>query len=161
MILDQEGVDYAAYGKLPIAELRAREAAVDSQTAARANDRFNKTEKDVATPHDMTRLLEKIYRGQIVDRSSSDEIIEFMDHSMIGQTRIPGALPDGTRVVHKTGSIGGTTNDTGIVYLPDGNHLLITVMMRDAKAPTADRERVIADVSKYAFDYFLFNPTGK
>jgi len=161
MILDQEGVDYAAYGKLPIAEIRAREAAVDSQTAARANDRFNKTEKDVATPHDMTRLLEKIYRGQIVDRSSSDEIIEFMNHSMIGQTRIPGGLPDGTRVVHKTGSIGGTTNDTGIVYLPDGNHLLITVMMRDAKAPTADRERVIADVSKYAYDYFLFNPAGK
>jgi beta-lactamase class A len=161
MILDQEGVDYAAYGKLPIAEIRAREAAVDSLAATRANDRFNKTEKDVASPHDMTRLLEKIVRGQIVDRASSDEIIEFMNHSMIGQTRIPGALPEGTRVVHKTGSIGGTTNDTGIVFLPDGNHLLITVMTRDAKAPTADRERVIADVAKYAYDYFLFNPTGK
>lgn len=158
MILDQEGVDYSAYGKLPLAELRAREAAIDSQTAARANDRFNKTEKDVASPRDMTRLLEKIMRGQIVDRGSSDEIIEFMSHSMIGQARIPAALPDGTRVVHKTGSIGGTTNDTGIVFLPDGNHLLITVMTRDAKAPAAERERVIADVSKFAYDYFLFNP---
>ena len=134
---------------------------MDSQAAARANDRFNKTEKDVASPRDMTRLLEKIVRGQIVDRASSDEIIEFMNHSMIGQARIPGALPDATRVVHKTGSIGGTTNDTGIVFLPDGNHLLITVMTRDAKAPTADRERVIADVAKYAYDYFLFNPAGK
>jgi beta-lactamase class A len=161
MILDQEGVDYAVYGKLPIAEIRAREAGVDAQTAARANDRFNKTDKDVASPHDMTRLLEKIVRGQIVDRSSSDEMIEFMNHSMIGQARIPGALPDGTRVVHKTGSIGGTSNDTGIVFLPDGNHLLITVMMRDAKAPTAERERVIADVARYAYDYFLFSPAGK
>ncbi|HEY2382186.1 MAG TPA: serine hydrolase [Terriglobia bacterium] len=161
MILDQEGVDYAAYGKLPIAELRAREASVDAQTAARANDRFNKTEKDVASPHDMTRLLEKIVRGQIVDRASSDEIIEFMNHSMIGQARIPAALPDGTRVVHKTGSIGNTSNDTGIIFLPDGNHLLITVMMRDARAPTAERERVIAEIAKYAYDYFLFNPTGK
>ncbi|HLH30671.1 MAG TPA: serine hydrolase, partial [Terriglobia bacterium] len=87
MILDQEGVDYATYGKLPIDELRAKEAAVDGQTAARANDRFNKTEKDVATPHDLTRLLEKIVRGQIVDREASDEILEFMNHSMIGQTR--------------------------------------------------------------------------
>ena len=161
MILDQEGVDYAAYGKLPIAELRLREEAVDAQTAARANERFNKTEKDVASPHDMNRLLEKIYRGQIVDRASSDQMMEFMNHSMIGQTRIPGALPEGTRVVHKTGSISGSTNDTGIVYLPDGNHLFITVMMRDARAATADRERVIADVAKYAYDYFLFNPTGK
>jgi beta-lactamase class A len=161
MILDQEGVDYATYGKLPLAELRLREEAVDAQAAARANERFNKTEKDVATPHDMNRLLEKIFRGQIVDRAASDQIIEFMNHSMIGQTRIPAALPEGTRVVHKTGSISGSSNDTGIVFLPDGNHLLITIMMRDAKASTADRERVIADISKYAYDYFLFNPTGK
>jgi beta-lactamase class A len=161
MILDQEGVDYATYGKLPLAELRLREEAVDAQAAARANERFNKTEKDVATPHDMNRLLEKIFRGQIVDRAASDQIIEFMNHSMIGQTRIPAALPEGTRVVHKTGSISGSSNDTGIVFLPDGNHLLITIMMRDAKASTADRERVIADISKYSYDYFLFNPTGK
>jgi beta-lactamase class A len=161
MILDQEGVDYATYGKLPLAELRLREEAIDAQTAARANEKFNKTEKDVGSPHDMNRLMEKIFRGQIVDRASSDQIIEFMSHSMIGQTRIPAALPEGTRVVHKTGSISGSTNDTGIVYLPDGNHLLITIMMRDAKASTLDRERVIADISKYAYDYFLFNPTGK
>jgi beta-lactamase class A len=161
MIMDQEGLDYTAYGKLPLPQLRERLDAVDPQAAGRANERFNKTEKDVATPHDLNRLLEKIYRGQIVDRASSDEIIEFMNHSMIGQPRIPGALPDGTRVVHKTGSISGSTNDTGIVFLPDGNHLLITVLMRDAKAQTADRERVIADISKYAYHYFLFNPTGK
>jgi beta-lactamase class A len=161
MILDQEGLDYATYGGLALPQLRERLDAIDPQTAARANDRFNKTEKDVATPRDMTRLLEKIVRGQIVDRATSDEIIEFMNHSMIGQARIPGALPEGTRVVHKTGSISGSTNDTGIVFLPDGNHLLITVLTRDAKAQNPERERVIADISKYAYDYFLFNPTGK
>jgi beta-lactamase class A len=161
MILDQEGLDYATYGKLPIAQLRERLDAVDAQTAARANERFNKLEKDVATPHQMNMLLEKIYRGEIVDRASSDEIIEFMNHSMIGQTRIPASLPEGTKVVHKTGTISGSTNDTGIVFLPDGRHLLITIFTRDAKAPTADRERVIADISKYAYDYFVFNPAGK
>src|SRR5436190_7615702 len=161
MILDQEGLDYATYGKLPIAQLRERLDAIDPQTAARANERFNKLEKDVATPRQMNLLLEKIYRGEIVDRASSDEIIEFMNHSMIGQARIPGSLPEGTRVVHKTGTISGSTNDTGIVFLPDGRHLLITVFTRDAKAPAADRERVIADISKYAYDYFVFNPAGK
>src|SRR5262249_11712174 len=43
MILDQEGVDFATYGKLPIAQLREREEAIDAQTAARANERFNAT----------------------------------------------------------------------------------------------------------------------
>src|SRR5215475_7053517 len=89
MILDQEGLDYTTYGKLPLAQLRERLDAVDSQSAARANERFNATEKDVATPRQMTMLLEKIYRGEIVDRASSDEIIEFMRHSMIGEARLP------------------------------------------------------------------------
>jgi beta-lactamase class A len=161
MIMDQEGLDYAAYGKLPIAELRERMAAVDAPTAARANEQFNKTEKDVASPRHMTALMEKIYRGQIVDRAASDEIIEFMNHSFVGQTRIPGSLPNATRVVHKTGSIGGSTNDTGIVYMPKGDHLIITVLTRDAKASSSERERVIAEISRYAYDYFLFNPSGK
>jgi beta-lactamase class A len=161
MILDQEGLDYATYGKLPMTELRARLDAIDPQTAARANDHFNKIEKDVATPRQMNLLLEKIYRGEIVDRASSDQIIEFMNHSMIGQARIPGSLPDGTRVAHKSGTISGSTNDTGIVFLPDGRHLLITVFTKDAKAPAADRERVIAEIARYAYDYFLFNPAGR
>src|SRR5262249_14444238 len=147
--------DYVTYGKLPLPQLRERLDAVDAQTAARANERFNATDKDVAAPRQMTMLLEKIYRGEIVDRASSDEIIEFMSHSMTGQTRIPGLLPEATRVVHKTGSISGSTNDTGIVFLPDGRHLLITIFTKDAKATTADRERVIAEISRYAYDYFV------
>jgi beta-lactamase class A len=158
MILDQEGLDYSTYGKLPLPQLRERLDTVDSQTAARANERFNSTEKDVATPRQMTSLLEKIIRGEIVDRVSSDEMIEFMNHSMIGEARIPSMLPQGTRVVHKTGTISGSTNDTGIVFLPNGSHLLITVLTKDAKAATADRERVIAEIARFAYDYFVFNP---
>jgi beta-lactamase class A len=109
----------------------------------------------------MTALVEKIYRGEIVDRASSDEIIEFMNHSMIGQTRIPAMLPDGTRVVHKTGTISGSTNDTGIVFLPNGGHLIMTILTKDAKAPTADREHVIAEIARFAYDYFVFNPAGR
>jgi beta-lactamase class A len=155
MIMDQEGVDFALYGNLPLPELRDRLSAVDPQTAARANERFNATEKDVATPRQMTLLMEKIVQGEIVDRATSDELIEFMNHSMIGQARIPGLLPEGTKVAHKTGSISGSTNDTGIVFLPDGTHLVITVLMRDARAPSAERERVVAEISRFAYDFFV------
>jgi len=161
MILDQEGLDYATYGKLPLPQLRERLDAVDAQTAAHANDRFNATEKDVATPRQMTMLLEKICRGEIVDRESSDEIIEFMSHSMTGDARISGLLPQGTRVVHKTGTISGSTNDTGIVFLPAGGHLIITVFTKDAKATSAEREHAIAEISRFAYDYFVFNPSGR
>ena len=162
MILDQSGVDYATYGNLPLLQLRDRLVAVDAQAAALANAQFNLTEKDIATPRQMNALLEKIYRGEIVDRQTSDEIIEVLKRCQTGTGRIRGLLPEDTIVAHKTGTIGGSTNDTGMVFLPyRGDHLLITVLTKDAKATAAERERVIADITRFAYDYFVFNPTGQ
>jgi beta-lactamase class A len=162
MILDQSGVDYAVYRNRSLAEVREALAAVDAASTARANDLFNKTEKDVATPRQLNALIEKIYRGEIVDRAASDEIIEIMKRAEVGIARIRGLLPDDTVVAHKTGTISGSTNDTGIVFLPaNAGHLIITVLTKDAKAPAAERERVIAEISRYAYDYFVFNPTGR
>jgi len=159
MIFDQSGIDYSNFGKLLLPELRDKFAAIDTQTATRANDEFSKAEKDVASPRDMNLLLEKILRGEIVDRATSDEIIEILKDCQTGLSRIRGLLPQDTVVAHKTGTIGGSTNDTGIVYLPyRGEHLLITVFTKDAKATAAERDRVIAEISRYAYDYFIFNP---
>jgi beta-lactamase class A len=80
---------------------------------------------------------------------------------MIGQARIPALLPEGTRVVHKTGTISGSTNDTGIVFLPGGGRVILTIFTKDAKAPAADRERMIAEIARFAYDYFVFNPEGR
>ena len=158
MILDQSGLDYARYGARPVREVRQLLDAVDGPTAARANDRFNRTEKDVAKPGDMNRILEKLFAGDIVDKATSDEIIDILKECQTGPLRIPGLLPPDTVVAHKTGTIGGSINDTGIVYLPFGaGHLAITVLMKDARAATADRERVIAEITRYAYDYFVFN----
>ena len=143
MILNQSGLDYSKYGALPVRQVRQLLDAVDAGTAARANDQFNKTEKDVAKPSDMNHILEKLYFGEIVDRATSDEIIDILKECQTGTARIPGLLPADTVVAHKSGSIGGSVNDTGIVFLPyNAGHLAVTVLMKDAKAPTADRERV-------------------
>jgi beta-lactamase class A len=158
MILDQSGLDFAAYGARPVREVRKLLDAIDGPTAARANDQFNKTDKDVAKASDMNRLIEKIYNGQIVDRATSDEIIDILKECQTGGARIPGLLPSETVVAHKTGTIGGSINDTGIVFLPyNAGHLAITILMKDARAATAERERVIADITRYAYDYFVFN----
>src|SRR5262249_27961387 len=158
MILNQSGLDYGRYGALPVREVRKMLDAIDPATAIRANDQFNRTEKDVAKASDMNRLLEKIYRGEIVDRATSNEIIDILKECQTGTGRIPGLLPSDTVIAHKTGTIGGSVNDTGIVFIPyNAGHLAITVLMRDARAATAERERTIADITRYAYDYFTFN----
>jgi beta-lactamase class A len=156
MILDQSGLDYAQQGGLPAREVRKLMESVDPAVAAKAEDRFNKTDKDTATPADMNHLLEMIVNGQIVDRAASDEIIDILKECQTGTARIPGLLPKGIDVAHKSGTIGGSINDTGIVILPyNAGHLAITVFMKNARATTAIRERVIADISRYAYDYFV------
>ena len=51
----------------------------------------------------------------------------------------------------------GSVNDTGIVFLPyNAGHLAITVFMKDARAATAERERIIAGIARYAYDHFIF-----
>jgi beta-lactamase class A len=158
MILDQSGLDYSRYGSLPAREVRKMLDSIDAATAARANDTFNRTDKDTAKPADMNRLLEKLVLGEIVDRATSDEIIAILKECQTGFARIPGLLPPDAVVAHKTGSIGGSTNDTGIVFLPfNAGHLVVTVLMRDARAPAAERERVIAEITRYAYDYFVQN----
>jgi beta-lactamase class A len=156
MILDQSGLDYEQSGAHPARHVRKMLDAVDSATAAKADEQFNKIDKDTATPSDMNRLLEMIVKGEIVDHVASYEIMNILKECQTGTARIPGLLPRDTEVAHKSGTISGSINDTGIVFLPyDAGHLAITVFMRNAKATTAVRERVIADITKYAYDYFV------
>ena len=156
MILDQSGLDYAEFGNLPAREVRKRLDAIDSKTSAKADEEFNKNDKDTAKPADMNRLLEMIVKGQIVDYVASFEIIQILKECQTGTARIPGLLPRQIEVAHKSGTIGGSINDTGIVFLPDGaGHMVITVFMRNTKATTAVRERVIADITRASFDYFV------
>jgi beta-lactamase class A len=77
---------------------------------------------------------------------------------------LKGQLPKGTIIAHKTGTSGSNkdgltaaVNDIGIVFLPGGRHFFISVFVTDSKEDAATNEKIIADISKAAWDYF----TGK
>jgi beta-lactamase class A len=60
-------------------------------------------------------------------------------------------------VAHKTGTIGGTVNDSGIIYLPDGmGHVAISLFTKDMDIDTGDVEEIIAQISRFVYDYFYF-----
>jgi beta-lactamase class A len=60
-------------------------------------------------------------------------------------------------VAHKTGSsetlngLTRATNDAGVITLPNGRHLAITVFISDSTADTATREGVIARIAQAAW----------
>jgi beta-lactamase class A len=111
-----------------------------------------------ATPLAAIQLLRVIQEGPGLSPSSRDLLQEFMFASVPGPRRIPGLLPAGTRVAHKTGTartqdgLTRATNDVGIVRLPDGRHLAVAVFVADSKADEATREAVIARIARAAWD---------
>ncbi len=71
-------------------------------------------------------------------------------------------LPPGTVAYDKTGTIGGTLNDVGFIELPDNaGTVIVTAYIKESKAENEARAKVIAQISRAIYDYFLFNPGPK
>lgn len=112
-------------------------------------------------PSAMLQLLKIFWQKNALSEKSSGLLWKFMVETSTGPKRIKGLLPEGTIVAHKTGSSGtnekgiaAATNDAGIVTLPDGNHFAIVVFVSNSSADDEAREKVIAEISKAAWDFY-------
>jgi beta-lactamase class A len=72
---------------------------------------------DLTTPREMTRLCEVIEQGTGLSAAARDGIIDIMKRQKFND-RIPAGVPEEIDIAHKTGSLKGVRNDTGIVYAP-------------------------------------------
>jgi beta-lactamase class A len=121
-----------------------------------SSGKFDQDVRDTSTPKAMSDLLLKLYTQQILKSESKMLLLDIMRRCETGLTRIKGSLPPGTEVMHKTGTIGMTTNDVGIMTLPaDAGHVVISVFVKSSGKEIPDRERAIAEVSRVVYDYFL------
>jgi beta-lactamase class A len=78
-----------------------------------------------------------------------------MRRNTTGDRRIRALLPKGTPVWDKTGTMGRSANDIGLVELPDGKGTLVVVALVKSSEKGYDaRETGIARVAKAAFDAF-------
>jgi beta-lactamase class A len=120
--------------------------------------KFDGDLKDTSTPIAMSELLLKLYTQPILKADSKTLLLDIMRRCETGLTRIKGVLPPATEVMHKTGTIGMTTNDVGIITLPNGGgHVVLSVFVKSSEKEIPERERAIAEVSRAVYDYFLFN----
>ena len=118
--------------------------------------------RDTATPDDMTRLLVRLWKREILTPESANTLLDIMDRCQTGKARIKGLLPAGTDVAHKTGTLGGVANDVGIVTLPgDAGHVVLSVFTKGWNKPEDTAERAIAEISRTIYDYFVLEPAGQ
>ena len=115
------------------------------------------------TPKAANKILASFYynKEKLLSEKSYNFIWKVMKETETGEKRLKGQLPDNIIVAHKTGSSGtnkegltAAVNDIGIVFLPNGEHFFISVFVTNSKENAETNEKIIADISKVAWDYF-------
>ena len=115
------------------------------------------------TPKAANEVLASFYynKKKLLSKKSYDFIWKIMRETATGKNRLKGQLPKQTIVAHKTGSSGANkeglteaVNDIGIIFLPNGQHYVISAFVTNSKEDADTNEKIIADISKAAWDYF-------
>ena len=87
-------------------------------------------------------------------------MIEILKATTTFPTRLKGLLPPGTIVAHKIGSTGtvkgltAATNDSGVIFLPNGGQLAVSVYVKASTRTDAARDSIIARIARAAFDAY-------
>ncbi len=104
-----------------------------------------------STPSDIALFYEKLYKGEIVDKESSEKMIEILKRQK-RNNGIPKYLPPKNATVgHKTGELGWLKHDAGIVFAKKGDYII--VVMSESDSPLGAEEK-IAKLSEAVYKYF-------
>jgi len=156
--LDRNGVqNYPAASQWTDARVRGLIAKTPESVRQAAIRNSLADSRDTGTPDATVLLLARLFRGELLSTASTTRLIAILQGTTTFPTRIKGMLPPGTVVAHKTGSIGVTgfaiaTNDSGVIFLPNGGLLAVSVYVKGSTRSDAERDQVIACIARAAFD---------
>jgi len=115
------------------------------------------------TPKASNKVLQSFYynKQKLLSTKSHEFIWKVMQETETGKKRLKGLL-DNVVVAHKTGTSGSNqegltaaVNDIGIVFLPNGQLFFISVFVTNSRENADINEKIIADISKATWDFFM------
>jgi len=105
-----------------------------------------RNDENIATPNEMARMVERIYRFRVVDGEACREMIEIMKKVTGGMRE---GLPLDVETASKTGELPGARCETGIVFLAH-RPFVLSVM----SAYIDDRRTPVPEVTRIVYRYF-------
>jgi beta-lactamase class A len=118
--------------------------------------------KNWATPMAITELFNLFYKKDILTKPSKDFLWKALVETTTGSKRIKGQLPPHIIVGHKTGSGGksdqgilSAINDAGIIILPNGETVAITIFISDTPEPENSVTPVIAKIARAIYNFYV------
>jgi beta-lactamase class A len=145
ILIDRVGKDNvnATLRGLGLSKTMLRRKMIDLAAARRGDE-------NVATPEEMVRLLEAIYKEKILNKEATAALMKQL--STLKQSYIPRLLPENVQVANKPGELEAVRTDSGIVFAPNRPFAIsvMTAYDRDERAA----ERAISEIAVEAYRYF-------
>jgi beta-lactamase class A len=150
---------YLRMGRGPFPRVLKEMIARDPELLARADKpdhAFDTDPRDTASPRAMAKLLTRIFVGKALNPEDTRLLIEIMERDRTGPNRLRGLMPPGTEVADKTGTIGGTINDVGVITLAGDAKIVVVVFIKASDASIPVREKAIAQIGRAVRDYYAY-----
>lgn len=114
--------------------------------------RVAQTVDNLSSPQDFSLLLAKLWRGEVLTPSWTEYALSILGRQR-SRSRLPRLLPPQTAVYHKTGTIAGVVNDSGILISKRGHPLAVTVFVQGANSSEINSaSQLIGELAKIAWD---------
>jgi beta-lactamase class A len=110
----------------------------------------------LSTPREMGTLLERMERGTLVDKASSDLMLEIM-RGQLYRTRIPRYVT-GYRIPHKTGDFLPFVGDDVGLLEAQGKTIVVSIFTGNHFGSGEALENAIGLVARDVADYFAYRP---
>jgi beta-lactamase class A len=160
--LDRNGVTrYPPHDQWTDATINALIAETPSAIRYQAIRSYLKDPRDTGTPEGTVQLLGRAFKGEAISKSSTSRLVEMLKATTTFPTRLKGLLPPGTVVAHKTGTVGpangltAATNDSGVIFLPDGSQLAVSVYVKASTRSAEEQDSIIARIARASFEYYI------
>jgi beta-lactamase class A len=148
ILIDRLGMESinAEIQRLGLKETKLRRRMIDLEAARKGNE-------NVSTPRDIMTLLEKVFRGGVLDASHTQEYLRILRLPKdTYQSDFRRALPPELAIADKAGSLDAVRCDSGIIEI--AGHPIILCVMTTYLQNGSEGERAIEEVARLAYSYF-------
>lgn len=108
--------------------------------------------ENYTTAREMASLMDKIYRGQAVDKVSSEVMLDILKRPKAVSSRLAKDMPRGWDIAHKTGLLRQACHDSAIFMTPNGDYA-VTVLTGQNRSYSQAKD-FIAKVAKVTFNHY-------
>src|SRR5262249_26593881 len=145
VLIDRVGMDNVnkLMDRLGLKQTRLRRKMMELKAAQEGRE-------NVSTPREMMRLLEAIYHGKVLNKTTTENFLKVLrTHKDSALLR---GLPDSVRAANKPGALEGVRNDSGIILAQ--NRPFVLCIMTTYLRKEREGEKAISEIAAIAYAHF-------